>query len=87
MMTNLKRRMQHKRLQGLLVLIPSRIRSMGNFVSSPSEVSGRELLRSELTYLLTYLQSCDRKRIWLLYCCEYYTGDNYVDDSEMYVLH
>jgi len=22
--------------------------------------------------------SCDRKRIWLLYCCEYYTGDNYM---------
>jgi len=32
-------------------------------------------------------QSSHRKRIWLLYCCECYTGDNYVDDSEAHVSH
>jgi len=42
--------MQHKRLQGLLVLIPSRNRSMGNFVSSPSEVSGRTATENEFGY-------------------------------------
>jgi len=29
-------------------------------------------------------QSPDRKRIWLFYCCEYYSDGN-VDDSEVHV--
>ena len=39
---------------------------MGNVVSSPAG--------SEAEF--------DLKRIWLLYCCEYYTGGSYVDESE-----